>query len=185
MMPTKSHSARNGREPRLNCAPEGIREDDLRIETPAHLLRNRQNRVLRRKGDDFVDLGNRFPECFKLRWSENGEPGIRATMLERACRALAHDRVAQPVRGANEKTEGKQFGRVGPCRQKNPRFCFAMRRCGQGVFQRLCTQNQSAGDRRIWRSRAALISAVSCSGLLESYGSSSSKTTRHLAKPEV
>ena len=96
--------------------------------------------------DHLIDLGKRIPEGGEFCRSEDCKPGVRATQLEGACGSMAHDSVSEPIRRAQKKTKGMQRRPIGAGRKINPRFCLARRRLGHGVFQRLCTQNQSAGD---------------------------------------
>ena len=89
----------------------------------------------------------------------SGRPCLKASG------APAHDGVAEPVRRANDEAKGIQLRRIGTWRQVDPALLSRDEKVRPWRFQRLCTQDQFAGDRRICCSSAELISAVSCSGL--------------------
>ena len=72
-----------------------------------------------------------------------------------------------------------------PSGRKTPRLYLASRKFGRGVFQRLCTQNQSSGARRTCFSKISFPCAVNFSidSLEPSIGGSA--TARQRAKPSV
>ena len=97
-----------------------IWEENCRFETAAQRFRNRQDRILRSKRENLIDLGHRSPECFKFCRSEDSEPGVRTAVLEGERGAPAHDSVAEPVRRANDEAKGIQLRRIGTWRQVDP-----------------------------------------------------------------
>src|SRR4029450_6612010 len=123
-MPAKSYSARSGCKPRFRCAAKRVGETNCRIKSAAQPSCNGEHRFRFSKGDDFIDLGNRFPKRFKFRRSGNGEPGVRATILESTYRILAHDGVAKPIWRGNKEAIRKQLRAVGARRQVSPALLF-------------------------------------------------------------
>ena len=108
----------------------------------------------------------------------SGRPSLNARA---ACRLIT----ASPSQFDERTTMRNGLRACSPAGRKTPRLAVAVRKFGQGTFQRLLTQNQSGGETRIWRSRATLMSKVSFSGLSACQGISSLRTTRHFANPAV
>ena len=96
--PFEPHTPRDAGEPDLHGRPEGIGEKHRRVEAPAQFSGDGNDGVLFRKLDDFIHLGDPFPEPGKFGGSQHGEPDIRAAGLEGPRGAEAHHRIPEPVR---------------------------------------------------------------------------------------
>src|SRR4029453_11049078 len=102
---TKAYPAGDAREPGFCRAAERARQKYRCLEASTYLLGNGQKRILRREGDDLINLRNRLPESFKFGRSQDGKAGVWSAALKGAHGTLAHDRVSEPVRRAHNETK--------------------------------------------------------------------------------
>ena len=123
--------------------------------------------------------GNKPPDGCDFFRREDRDVRIGPTTLDRPDGRNADDTIPEPVASTNENAERFQVLRRIPAGKKSPRLYRARSQLGRGVFQRLWTQNQSSGARRISSAIISFVFAVSEATL--SFGGSAArrKIIRH------
>src|SRR5574341_1521741 len=142
--------------------------------------------VLERK--HLVNVGVLVPQSGELGRCKQGDSRIRSGFPQSTQSRSRHHRVTEPVHAANEDLRAHATGLVSVTVIAG----LAVAATGfladaERGFQRLCTQNQLAGSRRMAASKARLISAVMAAmgrGCPSScVGMALPASMRHCAKP--
>ena len=118
--------------PALEGAARGIGQDERGVETMlAQSLADGEGRFDFGEGEHFVEVLGAFPKASEFFVREQCEARFGVCLAQSIKGGQGHDGVAQPVDAANENVLWRAHVDL-----------------GRG-FQRLCTQNQLAGSRRM------------------------------------
>ena len=105
-MPAESDPSRNSASHASAAARKNSGEEWRPQNVRVSFWRTAKDRFFGRKGDHFVDFGNRFPEGGEFLRGQDGKPGVRTSEAKRPHGAEAHDRVAEPIGRAHDEAKG-------------------------------------------------------------------------------